>query len=64
MVSSLKVVVDVNVWISGLLWGGFTRKIIQLAQTHQLIIFADEDLFQESDIVRVENIRTLDKGRG
>lgn len=60
----MKVVVDVNVWISGLLWGGVFRKIIQLAQTHQIIIFASEDLFHESDSVRVENIRTIDKGRG
>jgi hypothetical protein len=43
----MKVLVDVNVWISGLLWGGVPRKIIQLAQTHQIIIFASEALFKE-----------------
>ena len=43
----MKVVVDVNVWISGLLWGGIPRKILQLAQTHQIIIFASDDLFKE-----------------
>ncbi|WP_197285355.1 MULTISPECIES: putative toxin-antitoxin system toxin component, PIN family [Planktothricoides] len=43
----MKVVVDVNVWISGLLWGGVPRKIIQLAQNHQIIIFASEALFKE-----------------
>lgn len=43
----MKVVVDVNVWISGLLWGGVPRKITQLAQNHQIIIFASEALFKE-----------------
>jgi putative PIN family toxin of toxin-antitoxin system len=43
----MKVVVDVNVWVSGLLWGGIPRKILQLAQTNQIIIFASDDLFKE-----------------
>jgi len=43
----MKVVVDVNVWISALLWPGVPRKIIQLAQASQITIFASEDLFHE-----------------
>jgi uncharacterized protein len=28
----MKVVIDVNVWVSGLLWGGVPAQILQLAQ--------------------------------
>ncbi len=43
----MKVVVDVNVWISALLWGGIPRQILQLGQNHQITIFASEELFAE-----------------
>lgn len=43
----MRVVVDVNVWISALLWRGIPRKILQLAQNNQITIFASQDLFQE-----------------
>jgi putative PIN family toxin of toxin-antitoxin system len=43
----MKVVVDVNVWISGLLWQGIPQKILQLAQNNQVYIFASPDLFEE-----------------
>lgn len=43
----MKVVVDVNVWISALLWGGTPRQILQLAQNHQIAIFASDELFAE-----------------
>lgn len=43
----MKVVVDVNVWISALLWRGIPRQILQKAQNNQITIFASEDLFQE-----------------
>ncbi|MEA5579559.1 putative toxin-antitoxin system toxin component, PIN family [Anabaena sp. UHCC 0451] len=43
----MKVVVDVNVWISALLWKGTPRKILQLAQNQQITIFASDDLFLE-----------------
>jgi putative PIN family toxin of toxin-antitoxin system len=43
----MKVVVDVNVLISALLWGGTPRKILILAQNNQISIFASPDLFQE-----------------
>jgi len=43
----MKVVVDVNVWISALLWKGRPRKILQLAQNQQITIFASDDLFLE-----------------
>ena len=28
----MKVVIDVNVWVSGLLWGGVPAQILQLVQ--------------------------------
>ncbi|BAZ82773.1 putative toxin-antitoxin system toxin component, PIN family [Sphaerospermopsis kisseleviana CS-549] len=43
----MKVVVDVNVLISALLWGGTPRKTLILAQNNQISIFASPDLFQE-----------------
>ena len=35
----MKVVVDVNVWISALLWRGIPRKVLQKAQNSQITIF-------------------------
>lgn len=43
----MRVVIDVNVWISALLWSGIPRKVLQLAQNNQITIFASENLFQE-----------------
>ena len=36
----MKVLLDTNIWISGLLWGGNQRKIIQLAQQKQIFIYS------------------------
>ncbi|NMG09562.1 putative toxin-antitoxin system toxin component, PIN family [Brasilonema sp. UFV-L1] len=43
----MKVVVDVNVWISALLWGGVPDKVLILAEDNQITIFASEALFLE-----------------
>lgn len=51
----MKVVVDVNVWISALLWQGLPRKIIQLAKNNQITIFASQSLFQELEITLRRN---------
>lgn len=51
----MKVVVDVNVWISALLWRGVPREIIQLAQANQITIFASEDLFHELETTLKRN---------
>lgn len=51
----MKVVVDVNVWISALLWSGVPREIIQLAQANQVTIFASEDLFHELEATLKRN---------
>jgi uncharacterized protein len=43
----MKVLLDTNVWISGLLWGGNPRKIIQLAQEGLITLYTSLPLFQE-----------------
>lgn len=43
----MKVVLDVNVWISGLLWGGIPGKILKLAKNKEIKIFASEKVLAE-----------------
>ena len=43
----MKVLLDTNIWISGLLWGGNPRKIIQLAVAEQIIIYSSNLLIDE-----------------
>jgi len=43
----MNVLLDTNVWISGLLWGGNPRKIIQQAEREQITIYLSLSLFQE-----------------
>ncbi|WP_017317942.1 putative toxin-antitoxin system toxin component, PIN family [Mastigocladopsis repens] len=43
----MKVVVDVNVWISALLWGGVPDKVLILAEDKKITIFASKALFLE-----------------
>ncbi len=43
----MRVVLDVNVWISGLLWGGIPGQILYLARTKKITILASVALFLE-----------------
>jgi len=43
----MKVVVDVNVWISGLLWGGVPGKILKLAKNQRITIFASQKILAD-----------------
>ncbi|MGL5940873.1 MAG: putative toxin-antitoxin system toxin component, PIN family [Waterburya sp.] len=43
----MKVLLDTNIWISGLLWGGNPRKIIQLAITKQIVLYSSKLLIEE-----------------
>ena len=43
----MRVVVDVNIWISALLWGGVPDKVVILAQEQTITIFASDALFLE-----------------
>jgi putative PIN family toxin of toxin-antitoxin system len=46
----MRVVLDVNVWISALLWRGVPRQVVDLAVNQQITIFASELLFGELEI--------------
>lgn len=43
----MKVVLDVNVWISALLWQGIPGQILNLANNRQINIFISEPIIQE-----------------
>lgn len=43
----MRVVVDVNVWISALLWRGTPTQILDLAANQQIQVFASEPLLAE-----------------
>ena len=43
----MRVVLDVNVWISALLWGGIPGRMLRLARNQNIIIFASEALLLE-----------------
>ncbi len=43
----MRLVLDVNVWISGLLWGGSPRQIVNLAKAGTIIIFVSEPILSE-----------------
>ncbi|MEH2085539.1 putative toxin-antitoxin system toxin component, PIN family [Nostoc sp.] len=43
----MRIVVDVNIWISALLWGGVPDKVVILAQEQTITIFASDALFLE-----------------
>ena len=43
----MRVILDVNVWISALLWGGVPDQVLILAESKRIRIFASEALFVE-----------------
>ena len=43
----MKVLLDTNIWISGLLWGGNPRRIIKLAMSEQIVIYSSKLLIDE-----------------
>jgi len=45
----MRVVIDVNVWISGLLWGGVPRRVLELVKNQQITIFVSDTLLQEME---------------
>jgi len=61
----MRLVLDVNVWISGLLWGGSPRQILNLAKVGAITIFASDPIL--NDLIEVlarskfqSRIRSLD----
>ncbi len=46
----MRVVIDVNVWVSGLLWGGVPAQVLQLAQLCTIANYVSDDLLLELTI--------------
>ena len=46
----MKVLLDTNIWISGLLWGGNPRRIIQLAVAKQICLYSSKVLIDELQV--------------
>ncbi|MGB5596357.1 MAG: putative toxin-antitoxin system toxin component, PIN family [Crocosphaera sp.] len=46
----MKVVLDVNIWVSALLWGGLPIKILSLARQNKLTIFISESILTELEM--------------
>ncbi|MUL37711.1 putative toxin-antitoxin system toxin component, PIN family [Gloeocapsopsis dulcis] len=46
----MKVLLDTNIWVSGLLWGGVPGEILKLAQSQQISVVASEALLQELEL--------------
>lgn len=47
LVTKMRVLLDTNIWISGLLWGGIIRQIILLAESKQITLIVSERLLNE-----------------
>ncbi len=43
----LKIVLDTNVWVSALLWGGKTAEIVKAAEDRKIRIFISEEIIVE-----------------
>lgn len=43
----MKIVLEINVWISGFLWSAVPSQILRLAQNQQITVFISETLLQE-----------------
>lgn len=43
----MKVVIDVNVWVSGLLWGGLPARVLRLAQQETIESYVSLELLLE-----------------
>jgi len=46
----MRVVIDVNVWVSGLLWGGVPGKFLRLVQTRQIESYVSAELLLELEM--------------
>jgi uncharacterized protein len=46
-----KIVLDTNIWISALLWGGKPSEIVDAAKEHRVAIFVSEEIVAETSRV-------------
>jgi putative PIN family toxin of toxin-antitoxin system len=49
--SPVRVVIDANVWISGLLWKGLPWHVLRLAEENKVEILATVSMLEELEIV-------------
>jgi putative PIN family toxin of toxin-antitoxin system len=55
----MRIVLDVNVWISGLLWVGVPGRIFDLAADHQITIFVSEPIWEDiKEILQRKKLQT------
>jgi uncharacterized protein len=47
----IRVVLDTNIWLSGLLWGGIPRQIIQLCETGRIEIICSDEILEEFRLI-------------
>ncbi|WP_392534323.1 putative toxin-antitoxin system toxin component, PIN family [Nostoc sp. C117] len=50
----MRIVLDVNVWISGLLWAGVPGDIFDLAEEQRITIFASKPIWQDFKIYMLQ----------
>ncbi len=54
----MRIVVDTNIWISGLLWRGLPWRLLRLAETPQIEISMAPPMFQELErVLRYERLQ-------
>lgn len=46
----MRVVIDVNVWISGFLWGGVIGQILRIARAQEVVSYVSVELLEELEI--------------
>ena len=49
----MKIVLDTNVWLSGIFWGGEANKILEKAEKKEMQIIISEDIL--SEIIKILN---------
>ncbi len=55
----MRIVLDVNVWISGLLWVGVPGRIFDLAEAYQITIFVSEPIREDiKEILERKKLQT------
>ena len=43
----MQILIDTNVWISGLLWGGYPKRIINLVEQQKIVLLMSDRLLRE-----------------
>ncbi len=61
----MNVILDVNVWISALLWGGIPAQILRLAHQRKIVIFISNEIMLELETtLRRDKFKERIKKRG